>query len=141
MGEVLEYSGAVPTGFDCSQGGMELRSMRPETVSGEPEPRGTAAPRLVEEKVIITGQAVVRAGNWRCEDERLFGPRQKHVKRVGPGETGLEYRAAVSRLGFGEREWFISGLTVRSRSEDFQPGIDANLYDTGSGQARVLADP
>lgn len=54
-----------------------------------------------------------------------------------------KYLVAVSRLGFGQRTWFISGADIDddAAGSSFFGGGGPRLYDTGSGKTQVLASP
>lgn len=136
VGNVFPYPGDT-SGAECS---TELRSMRPSTVSGEVS--GSPRAGLIEDKVLIRGQAVVRVSDWICRERKAFGGRGKPT-REGPEEVTVEYLIAVSRHRFGSREWFISGadLDDESATDVRFGGGGPRLYDTGSGEIRVLASP
>lgn len=137
LGDLFEYPGEA-SGEEC--GTLIVRSMKPSTVSGEVTGTPIAGP--VEDKVLITGQSVLRIGDWQCAQRMAFGERGT-PRRVGPRETTVKYLAAVTRLNFGTpNPWFISAVELdedRVGAGALGANSQANLYNTGSGDVEILA--
>jgi hypothetical protein len=126
------------TEIDCER--FVLKRLEPKTVSGQPDEseegtysgsEGGMSGDELEQRVTITGQAVLTAGNWQsrspfssCGDERT-GDRER-TATAGSREIVVEYTAAVSRLLETRSGWFITDLDVRSTTE-------ASLPQPGSG--------
>lgn len=114
LGAVLDGS---PFDYGCGIP-FELETLRPTTVGGQPATTEATGGEL-EQTVIITGQAVVEAGDWVCTS----GYPEK-TRNIGPREVSVAYQASVSRLRVGgQSSWFISGLAL-------SPG-DADPASTG----------
>lgn len=137
VSDALRFTGEEPEGFTCPAG-FALSVIEATTVSGQPQPAGeTSAGTFtagIGQDLVIEGQAVVRAGDWICEEITL--DEDEETRRVGPRDTRVEYRAVVSRLSFGQGGWFVSSLTLGDdlAGGGVSTGADYNLYST-SGQA------
>lgn len=122
--------------IDCER--FDLKRLRPKTVSGQlDESEGESLGDEVEQRVTISGQAVLDAGIWQsrsefsnCGDERTGG--EGRTATAGSREMVVEYTATVSRLP--QSSWFITELDVRSATDaDAAPGSQEASPYTLSG--------